>query len=42
MDAEEVAAINIDNETFVERNFTSKEAAYCRAATDPWATFAGW
>lgn len=41
VDIESIDAINIDNETFVERNFTSKEQAYCRKAPSPQASFAG-
>lgn len=41
VDVEDIAAINIENETFIERNFTPKEIEYCRAAPDPQASFAG-
>jgi fatty acid synthase subunit alpha, fungi type len=41
VDVEDIRAINIDNETFVERNFTEKEQAYCRKAPSPQASFAG-
>jgi fatty acid synthase subunit alpha, fungi type len=41
VDVEEISAINIENETFVERNFTSSEQAYCRKAASPQASFAG-
>ena len=41
VDVESVAAINIDNETFIARNFTEREQAYCRKAADTRATFAG-
>lgn len=41
VDVESVSAINIDNETFIERNFTAKEQAYCRKAPNPQASFAG-
>ncbi|TKA45685.1 Fatty acid synthase subunit alpha, partial [Friedmanniomyces simplex] len=34
-------ALNIDNETFIERNFTAGEIAYCRKAADPQASFTG-
>ena len=33
--------INIENETFIERNFTSEEIEYCRAASSPRASFTG-
>ena len=33
--------VNVDNETFVERNFTDKEIGYCRAAPSPKASFTG-
>jgi len=41
VDVEDIRAINIDNETFVERNFTEKERAYCKKAASPQASFAG-
>ncbi|KAI9736208.1 MAG: 3-oxoacyl-[acyl-carrier-protein] synthase [Cirrosporium novae-zelandiae] len=41
VDVESVEAINIDNSTFVERNFTDKEIEYCRHAPSPQASFAG-
>ena len=41
VDVESVDAVNIANETFVERNFTAKEQAYCRKAASPQASFAG-
>ena len=41
VDVESINAINIDNETFVDRNFTTKEQAYCRQAPSAQASFAG-
>lgn len=41
VDVEEINAINIANDTFVERNFTASEQAYCRKAPSPQASFAG-
>ena len=41
VDVEDIKAINIDNETFVERNFTSEEQAYCKKAPSPQSSFAG-
>ncbi|KAI4246213.1 MAG: hypothetical protein L6R42_009986 [Xanthoria sp. 1 TBL-2021] len=41
VDVESVDAINIDNETFVDRNFTTNEQAYCRKAASGRASFAG-
>ena len=41
VDVESVAAINIENETFIERNFTAEEQKYCRSAASPHASFAG-
>jgi len=41
VDVEDIRAINIDNETFVERNFTDKERAYCNKAASPQASYAG-
>ncbi|KAI9803149.1 MAG: 3-oxoacyl-[acyl-carrier-protein] synthase [Piccolia ochrophora] len=41
VDVESVEAFNIENETFVERNFTQKEQDYCRKAPSAQASFAG-
>lgn len=41
VDVEDVGAINIENETFLNRNFTAKEQAYCRKAPSPQASFTG-
>ncbi|KAJ1331771.1 fungal fatty acid synthase subunit alpha [Microdochium nivale] len=41
VDVEDIAAINIENEVFVERNFTSNEIAYCKKAASPQSSFAG-
>ncbi|KAH6671833.1 fatty acid synthase-like protein [Halenospora varia] len=41
VDVEDISAINIDNDTFLERNFTEKEIAYCRKAAHPQSSFAG-
>lgn len=41
VDVELTSAINIDNETFLERNFTVAERDYCFARPDPQASFAG-
>ncbi|EPS26514.1 Fatty acid synthase subunit alpha [Penicillium oxalicum] len=41
VDVENIDAINISNETFVERNFTEAEQAYCRKAASPQSSFAG-
>lgn len=41
VDVEDIRAINIENETFVERNFTEQERAYCQKAPSPQASFAG-
>lgn len=41
VDVEDIAAVNIDNETFVERNFTPREIAYCSKAPSPQSSFAG-
>jgi fatty acid synthase subunit alpha, fungi type len=41
VDVESVGAINMDNETFIDRNFTANEQAYCRKAPSPQASFAG-
>ncbi|KAJ4382137.1 beta subunit of fatty acid synthetase [Didymella sp. IMI 355093] len=41
VDVESISAINIENETFIERNFTAKEIAYCQKAANPQASFTG-
>lgn len=41
VDVEHVDAINIENEVFLERNFTATEQEYCRKAPSPQASFAG-
>ncbi|KFA77175.1 hypothetical protein S40288_04577 [Stachybotrys chartarum IBT 40288] len=41
VDVEDISAINIDNETFVERNFTANEIDYCQNAPSPQSSFAG-
>ncbi|KAM3084196.1 beta subunit of fatty acid synthetase [Clarireedia jacksonii] len=41
VDVEDIAAINIENDTFLQRNFTEKELAYCKKAPHPQASFAG-
>lgn len=41
VDVESVNAINVDNQTFIDRNFTANEQAYCRKAPSPQASFAG-
>lgn len=41
VDVEEIGAINIENDTFVARNFTAQEQAYCKKAASPQASFAG-
>ncbi|KHN97914.1 fatty acid synthase subunit alpha [Metarhizium album ARSEF 1941] len=41
VDVEDIAAINIENETFLERNFTSQEIKYCKGAPSPQSSFAG-
>jgi fatty acid synthase subunit alpha len=41
VDVEDIAAINIENDTFVERNFTEREIAYCRKMPSPQSSFAG-
>ena len=41
VDVEDISAINIENETFLERNFTSGEIAYCQKAPSPQSSFAG-
>ncbi|KAK6440249.1 beta subunit of fatty acid synthetase [Oleoguttula sp. CCFEE 5521] len=41
VDVESLDAIDISNETFIERNFTAQEVKYCRSAPDPQASFVG-
>ncbi|KAI1688835.1 fatty acid synthase [Pyrenophora tritici-repentis] len=41
VDVESLSALNIDNETFIERNFTDSEVAYCKKAPNPQASFTG-
>ncbi|KAI1322290.1 fatty acid synthase subunit alpha [Xylariaceae sp. FL0255] len=41
VDVEDIEAINIHNDTFIERNFTSKEIAYCQKSAHPQSSFAG-
>ncbi|KAB5545958.1 hypothetical protein GE09DRAFT_1133130 [Coniochaeta sp. 2T2.1] len=41
VDVEDISAINIENETFIERNFTAREIEYCRKAASPQSSFAG-
>ncbi|KAL9109967.1 MAG: hypothetical protein Q9227_005490 [Pyrenula ochraceoflavens] len=41
VDVEDVRAINVENETFLTRNFTGAEQAYCKKAPSPRASFAG-
>lgn len=41
VDVELVANVNVDNPTFLERNFTPTEIEYCLSQPDPHASFAG-
>ncbi|KAH7356210.1 hypothetical protein BKA66DRAFT_473751 [Pyrenochaeta sp. MPI-SDFR-AT-0127] len=41
VDVEGLSALNIENDTFIERNFTEKEIAYCQKAAYPQASFTG-
>ena len=41
VDIESIDAIDIHNDTFVERNFTQGEIEYCRQAPNPQASFTG-
>lgn len=41
VDVEDISAINIENDTFLERNFTEAEQSYCRKAPSPQSSFAG-
>ncbi|KIV84545.1 fatty acid synthase subunit alpha [Exophiala sideris] len=41
VDVEDIRAINIENDTFVKRNFTDAERDYCSKAPSPQASYAG-
>ncbi|GLA79249.1 hypothetical protein AtubIFM56815_000036 [Aspergillus tubingensis] len=41
VDIESVTAINVENDVFLERNYTEAEREYCHAAPDPAHSFAG-
>ncbi|KAH3679473.1 hypothetical protein WICMUC_000963 [Wickerhamomyces mucosus] len=41
VDTELISSINIDNKTFLERNFTADEIKYCESAAHPQSSFAG-
>lgn len=41
VDVEMIASVNIDNENFLERNFTKLEQAYCTGAPAPQSSYAG-
>ncbi|KIW08511.1 fatty acid synthase subunit alpha [Verruconis gallopava] len=41
VDVESISSINIENDTFIERNFTSAEQAYCKKSPNARASFAG-
>jgi fatty acid synthase subunit alpha, fungi type len=41
VDIEDIDTFNIENDTFIERNFTAKEIAYCKKSAAPRNSFAG-
>ncbi|PWY77009.1 hypothetical protein BO70DRAFT_430530 [Aspergillus heteromorphus CBS 117.55] len=41
VDVEEIMGINIENQTFIHRNFTSAEREYCSNSPNPRASYAG-
>lgn len=41
VDVELTSSVNIDSDTFIERNFTSSEVEYCASRPDPQASFTG-
>ncbi|CZR60182.1 related to 3-oxoacyl-[acyl-carrier protein] reductase [Phialocephala subalpina] len=41
VDVETISSINIENDVFLERNFTDAEREYCERAVNPRASFAG-
>lgn len=41
VDVELLSSLNLDNTTFMERNFTSQERSYCENASSPRASYTG-
>ncbi|KYK59615.1 fatty acid synthase subunit alpha [Drechmeria coniospora] len=41
VDIEHISSVNIDNDVFLERNFTAEEIKYCQKAPSPQSSFAG-
>ncbi len=41
VDVELISSINVENETFIERNFTAAEIKYCQGAPSPQSSYAG-
>lgn len=41
VDVELISSINVENDTFIQRNFTATEQSYCRQASSPQSSFAG-
>ncbi|KAJ2162100.1 fatty acid synthase alpha subunit Lsd1 [Coemansia sp. RSA 552] len=41
VDIEFIEDINIENDWYIDRNFTQREQAYCRSQPNPHASFAG-
>lgn len=41
VDVELLSELNLENETFLERNFTAEEIAYCSKSANPQASFTG-
>ncbi|KAJ3414301.1 3-oxoacyl-[acyl-carrier-protein] synthase [Chytridiales sp. JEL 0842] len=41
VDVQLVSEVNVENEVFVERNFTKQEVEYCRGSASPSSSFAG-
>lgn len=41
VDVELISSINMENDTFISRNFTEAEQTYCRQAASPQSSFAG-
>lgn len=41
VDIEDIDTFNIENNTFIQRNFTAKEIAYCKKSAAPRSSFAG-
>lgn len=41
IDVQLISEVNIENEVFIEKNFTKQEIIYCRSQPSPHSSFAG-